>query len=61
MISLLFTLTLIGVVLWIVNTYVPMAAPIKNIINIVVAIFAVLITLQAFGVISQWPGWVRVR
>lgn len=55
MLSLLLTLAGIGVILWLVNTYIPMAPPIKSIINVIVAIFAVLLTLQAFGILGSFP------
>jgi uncharacterized protein YhhL (DUF1145 family) len=48
-ISLLVVLIIIGVILWLLNTYVPMAAPIKSIINVVVVILVILWLLQIFG------------
>ena len=50
MITLLLLLVLLGVGLYLIETYVPMAAPIKLIIRIVVVIFIVLMLLRAFGV-----------
>ena len=50
MITLLLLLVLLGVGLYLIETYVPMAAPIKLIIRIVVVIFIVLLLLRAFGV-----------
>lgn len=50
MLSLVITLVVIGVLLWALNTYVPMDAKIKNIINIVVVICVVCYLLSAFGV-----------
>jgi hypothetical protein len=44
------TLIVIGVLLWLVNTYVPMDAKLKQILNIVVVIAVVLWLLKAFGV-----------
>ena len=52
MISLIFTLVVIGVILWAVNTYVPMDAKIKNIMNIVVLICVVFWLLNVFGVLG---------
>jgi hypothetical protein len=48
-ISLLVVLIIIGVILWLLNTYVPMAVPIKSIINVVVVILVILWLLQIFG------------
>jgi hypothetical protein len=49
LINLLIVLVLVGVLLWAINTYIPMDRKIKNILNIVVVII-VLWLLQAFGV-----------
>ncbi len=50
MISLIILLALVGFVLWLVLTYIPMAAPIKNLIIVVVVICIVLYLLSAFGI-----------
>lgn len=52
LVQLVITLVVIGVLLWLVNTYVPMDAKIKNIVNIVVVIGVVLWLLNVFGVLS---------
>ena len=52
MINLLVTLVIVGVLLWLVNSYIPMDGKIKNILNIVVVIAVVLWLLQSFGVLS---------
>jgi len=52
--SLLITLIVVGVLLWLVNTYLPMDAKIKNILNIVVVIAVVLWLLRAFGVFTSF-------
>lgn len=54
--SLLITLIVVGVLLWLVNSYIPMDAKIKNILNIVVVIVVVLWLLQAFGVLGSVGG-----
>ena len=41
-------LIVIGVLLWLVNSYIPMDAKIKNILNIVVVIAVVLWILNLF-------------
>ena len=52
-------LVVVGVILWLINTYVPMAASIKKILNIVVVVVVILWLLRVFGIISGGPG-VRV-
>jgi hypothetical protein len=50
--GLILLLVLFGVGLYLLNQYVPMAAPIKTIINVVVIIAVVVWLLQAFGVVG---------
>jgi hypothetical protein len=45
----------VGFLLWVVNTYIPMATPIKSILNLLVIVVVVLWLLQVFGVIG--PIW----
>ncbi|MBN2242749.1 MAG: hypothetical protein JW793_08660 [Acidobacteria bacterium] len=52
LIHIVVVLIVVGVLLWLVNRYIPMAASIKNILNIVVIIAVVLWLLRAFGVIG---------
>ena len=59
LISLVVTLVVVGVLLWLINTYIPMQVTIKKIINIVVVIVVVLWVLSAFGVIGH-SGDIRV-
>lgn len=53
LISLVVTLIVIGVLLWLVNTYIPMDPKIKNILNIVIVIAVVLWLLSVFGVLGD--------
>jgi hypothetical protein len=56
LINLIVTLIVVGVLLWLVNNYVPMDGKIKNILNIVIVIVVVLWLLQAFGVMGSLSG-----
>jgi len=42
-------LVVVGLVLWAVNSYVPMAAPIKTILNAVVVVITIIWLLQVTG------------
>jgi hypothetical protein len=53
LISLIVTLVIVGVAMWLVNAYVPMAVSIKKILNIVVVIVVCLWLLQVFGLIGN--------
>ena len=59
LISLVVTLIVIGVLLWLVNTYIPMDGKIKKILNVVVVICVVVWLLSVFGVIGH-AGDIRV-
>jgi hypothetical protein len=50
---LVVVLIVVGVLLWLVNTYIPMDRKIKQILNIVVVIVVVIWLLQVFGVIGS--------
>jgi hypothetical protein len=53
LITLVVTLIVVGVLLWLVNTYIPMDPTIKKILNIVIVIAVVLWLLAAFGVLGH--------
>lgn len=59
LISLAISLIVIGVLLWLVNTYIPMDGKIKKILNVVVVICVVIWLLVAFGVLDR-SGDIRV-
>lgn len=52
LISVIVTLVVIGIVLWLINTYIPMDGKIKHILNIVVVIAVVIWLLKAFGLFA---------
>lgn len=51
--TVLLVIVLVGVVLWAVNTYIPMDKKIKSILNIVVVIFLIVWLLSVFGILSN--------
>jgi predicted membrane protein len=53
LVSVVLTLIVVGVLLWLINTYIPMQSTIKSIINAVVVIAVVLWLLYGFGIISH--------
>lgn len=52
LVTLVITLIVVGVLLWLVNTYIPMDGKIKKILNIVVVVVVVLWLLNVFGVFN---------
>ena len=53
LITVLVVLIVVGVLLWLVNNYIPMDGAIKGILNAVVVIGVILWLLQAFGLLGQ--------
>ncbi|MBW8067646.1 Thivi_2564 family membrane protein [Ferrovum sp.] len=56
LIQLVIVLIVVGVVLWLINTYIPMEATIKKILNAVVIIAVILWLLTVFGVVNSLSG-----
>jgi hypothetical protein len=53
LIGLILTLVVVGVLLWLLNNYVPMDGKIKSIVNVVVVIVVVIWVLQAVGLLGS--------
>ncbi|MGA9750668.1 MAG: Thivi_2564 family membrane protein [Acidobacteriota bacterium] len=51
-IHVVLVLIAVGVVLWLINSLIPMARPIKSILNAVVVIVVIIWLLRVFGVIG---------
>ncbi len=49
LVYIVLVLIVVGVILWLINTYVPMAGSIKTILNLVVVVVVCIWVLQAFG------------
>jgi hypothetical protein len=50
MISVLLVLVVVGFILYMVQTYVPMPAPFKTVITVVVVIFLIIWLMGVFGI-----------
>jgi hypothetical protein len=53
LVQVVIVLIVIGVLLWLVNRFIPMAGSIKTILNAVVVIAVVLWLLNVFGVLGS--------
>lgn len=51
--NLILILVVVGVILFLINNYLPMDGKIKSILNIVVVIAVLFWLLQSFGVLSS--------
>jgi len=52
LLTILLVIIIVGVLLWVVNTYIPMDHKIKNIFNIVVVVVTIIWLLKVFGLFS---------
>jgi Flp pilus assembly protein TadB len=53
LIQLVIVLVVVGVVLWVINSYIPMQSTIKRILNVVVIIVVIFWLLSVFGFIGD--------
>ncbi len=53
LIHVVVVLVVVGVLLWLVNSYIPMAGSIKTILNAVVVIAVVIWLLTVFGLMGE--------
>ena len=56
LVGIVLVLIIAGLVLWLINTYIPMAGAIKSLLNIVVFVVVVIWLLQTFGLIGHING-----
>lgn len=56
LLTLILVLIVVGVLLWLVNNYIPMDGKIKSILNAVVVILVVVWLLQVFGLLGAIKG-----
>jgi len=60
-VNVILILIIIGVVLSLVNRYIPMASSIKSILNAVVVICVLVWLLNVFGLLTNFPNFPRMR
>ncbi|MGD1027499.1 Thivi_2564 family membrane protein [Candidatus Binatus soli] len=56
LVNIVVILVVVGLVMWLINSYIPMAAAIKSLLNIVVFVVVLIWILQTFGLIGAIPG-----
>ncbi|MBK1725286.1 Thivi_2564 family membrane protein [Thiocystis violacea] len=54
--TLITTLVVVGLFLWLINNYIPMDGTIKKILNVVVVIVVILWLLSVFGLMPPMSG-----
>jgi hypothetical protein len=55
-ISIVISLVIVGVLLWLINSFIPMDSKIKTILNAVVVIVTILWLLDAFGISNTFKS-----
>jgi hypothetical protein len=53
LVNIVIALIVVGVALWLINTYIPMASGIKTILNVVVVVAVAIWVLQGVGLWGQ--------
>ncbi len=53
LINVVIILVIVGAALWAINKFIPMAKPVKSILNAVVVVFVCLWLLQTFGLLDK--------
>jgi len=56
LLQIVITLVIVGVLLWLVNRFIPMQGTIKSILNLVVVVCVVIWLLNIFGILSSLHG-----
>jgi hypothetical protein len=56
LVDIVVILVIAGLLMWLINTYIPMAAAIKSLLNIVVFVVLLIWVLQSLGIIGRVAG-----
>ncbi|HCY00160.1 MAG TPA: hypothetical protein DG754_08480 [Bacteroidales bacterium] len=54
--TIIIVILIVGVILWLVNSYIPMQRTIKTILNVVVVVILVIWLLKVFGILGSLQG-----
>lgn len=52
LLNLIALIVIFGVIMWLINVFIPMPAAIKTLLNVVVLIVLIIYVLQFFGLIN---------
>lgn len=56
LIDIVLVFVVVGLIMWLINAFIPMAAGIKSLLNVVVFVVVLIWVLQIFGVVGPIPG-----
>jgi hypothetical protein len=54
--NMVIVLSVVAVILWVINSYIPMPSTTKGILNVIVIVALILWLLNAFGVLGSLSG-----
>ena len=56
LLNIIVILVVIGIIMWLINAFIPMAGAIKTLLNLVVFVVVLIWLLGAFGIVINLPG-----
>lgn len=56
LIDIVLIFVVVGLVMWLINAFIPMGGGIKSLLNVVVFVVMLIWVLRVFGVVGQIPG-----
>ncbi|MHB8174407.1 MAG: Thivi_2564 family membrane protein [Nitrospirota bacterium] len=56
LVHLVIVLVVVGLIMWVINSYIPMQSTIKKLLNVVVVIAVIIWLLSAFGLLNSITG-----
>ncbi|HAQ21383.1 MAG TPA: hypothetical protein DCR40_19465 [Prolixibacteraceae bacterium] len=56
LLTILLVIIIVGVLLWLINSFIPMDRNIKTILNVVVVIVLIVWLLKVFGILNTLTG-----
>lgn len=60
LLNLFAIIILFGVVMWVVNVFIPMAGSIKSLLNLLVLVVLIIYILQFFGIIKTILPMIKI-
>ncbi len=56
LLDIVIILVVVGLVMWLINAFIPMSAGIKGLLNAVVFVVVLIWILRVFGLVGEIPG-----
>jgi hypothetical protein len=56
LLNIVVILVIVGIILWLINAFIPMAGAIKTLLNLVVFVVVLIWLLRVFGIVINLPG-----